>query len=129
MRTTMTINAKKVFESYVEAALWSSTDDQDNPLDDNYDIDDLSDETRAQMLEDCQAFCQTMEYHILTWSSRSSTPEEQAGHDFWLTRNRHGAGFWDGDWDDPAAKHLTTCANAYGEVNLYVGDDGKIYHC
>ena len=23
----------------------------------------------------------------------------RAGTDFWLTRNGHGAGFWDGDWD------------------------------
>lgn len=23
---------------------------------------------------------------------------ERIGHDFWLTRNGHGAGFWDGDW-------------------------------
>lgn len=23
-----------------------------------------------------------------------------AGHDLWLTRNGHGAGFWDGDWRD-----------------------------
>jgi len=26
--------------------------------------------------------------------------EAQAGHDFWLTRNGHGAGFWDGDWPE-----------------------------
>jgi|TARA_R110000744_G_scaffold366338_1_gene475354 hypothetical protein len=25
---------------------------------------------------------------------------ERIGHDFWLTRNGHGAGFWDGDWND-----------------------------
>ena len=26
---------------------------------------------------------------------------ETAGTDFHFTRNRHGAGFWDGDWDEP----------------------------
>ena len=25
---------------------------------------------------------------------------ERIGHDFWLTRNGHGAGFWDGGWND-----------------------------
>jgi len=48
-------------------------------------------------------------------------------HDFWLTRNGHGAGFWDGDWDDETGKRLTTISKKYVEIDLYVGDDGKIY--
>lgn len=39
-----------------------------------------------------------------------------AGHDFWLTRNRHGAGFWDGEWQEPAASILTLASEAYGET-------------
>ncbi len=53
--------------------------------------------------------------------------DEAAGHDFWLTRNGHGAGFWDGDWPEPAATRLTASSKKYGEFNLYLGDDGKIY--
>ena len=51
----------------------------------------------------------------------------QAGHDFWLTRNGHGAGFWDGDWPDRTGHRLSEAAKSYGEYHLYVGDDGKIY--
>jgi hypothetical protein len=51
----------------------------------------------------------------------------RAGHDFWLTRCGHGAGFWDGDWPEPYATMLTDAAKAFGEVDLYVGDDGMIY--
>ncbi|QNP78372.1 hypothetical protein [Agrobacterium tumefaciens] len=50
-----------------------------------------------------------------------------AGHDFWLTRCGHGAGFWDGDWPEPAASVLTTASEEFGNVDLYVGDDGQIY--
>ena len=50
-----------------------------------------------------------------------------AGHDFWLTRCGHGAGFWDGDRPEPAATVLTKASKAYGEVDLYIGDDGKVY--
>jgi hypothetical protein len=50
-----------------------------------------------------------------------------AGHDFWLTRNGHGAGFWDGDWPEPLATVLTDAAHAFGELSPYVGDDGLIY--
>jgi hypothetical protein len=51
---------------------------------------------------------------------------EQAGHDFWLTRNRHGAGFWDRGHGAEGAD-LTQHAKSFGDCDLYVGDDGGIY--
>jgi len=53
--------------------------------------------------------------------------ENRAGHDFWLTRNHHGAGFWDGDYQEPEATILTNASHAFGEFNLYIGDDGKVH--
>ena len=50
----------------------------------------------------------------------------QIGHDFWLTRNRHGAGFWDRGLGD-VGDRLTKAAHAFGESDLYVGDDGNLY--
>ncbi len=115
--------------AYVEAALWSSTDDKDRPLDDNYGVEDLAPETLKQFEEDCKAFQESNAEWITTdhCLNRSYSAEERAGHDFWLTRNGHGCGFWDGDWDDAADKAMTECSEAYGGVDLYVGDDGKIY--
>lgn len=52
---------------------------------------------------------------------------ERAGHDFWLTRNHHGAGFWDGDWPEAAGETLTNAAHSYGETDLYKGDDKLLY--
>ena len=49
------------------------------------------------------------------------------GHDLLLTRNHHGAGFWDGDWPKGVGKRLTDAADRLGEVYPYVGDDGLIY--
>jgi hypothetical protein len=51
---------------------------------------------------------------------------EQAGHDFWLTRNRHGAGFWDRG-HGLAGERLTAAAHLYGECELYLGDDNLVY--
>lgn len=53
------------------------------------------------------------------------TPD-RAGHDFWLTRNGHGAGFWDRGMGK-LGDRLADAARAYGSVDLYVGDDKKIY--
>lgn len=49
-----------------------------------------------------------------------------AGTDFWLTRNGHGAGFWDGDWGDDG-EVLTECAKSFGLSDVYVGDDNQFY--
>lgn len=49
-----------------------------------------------------------------------------AGHDFWLNRNGHGAGFWDGDWPVSGAA-LNKKSEEYGELTIFVGDNGHIY--
>lgn len=122
--------------AYIETALWSSSDestsDGGEPMDWNYGIDDIAPETLGQMIEDCRKF-QEAHYALIISDGAclqcGSDYDEvgHAGHDFWLTRNGHGAGFWDGDWSDAAEAILDPAAKAFGEVDLYVGDDGKIY--
>ncbi len=112
--------------AYVECALWSSTDNADDtggePLDRNYCPRDIAPETMQVMAGDCADF-QSSFAELLGKSGLSS---EQAGHDFWLTRNRHGAGFWDRGLGK-VGDELTEMAHPYGSFDLYVGDDGKIY--
>lgn len=48
------------------------------------------------------------------------------GHDFWLTRNRYGAGFWDRGWGVVGEK-LTKIAESFRERSAYVGDDNKVH--
>ena len=109
--------------AYIECALWSSNDETDErggePLDKNYTANDLAPETLAQMVEDCRQF---QADHV----ADITVNLERAGHDFWLTRNNHGAGFWDGDWPEEAGERLTAASHIWGEVNLYVSD-GRIY--
>jgi hypothetical protein len=112
----------KFFDAYIECALWSSNDNTDEsggePLDTNYTADDICPHALAELRnEACRFFNENIDS---IW-----VDVELAGHDFWLTRNGHGAGFWDGDWDNGDA--LTTASKAYGSVDLYIGDDGKIY--
>lgn len=120
-----------MLDAYIACALWSSTDnsrdDGGDPLDKNYSPDDLAPETRRKMRADCEAFVKTAREDLKEYAGASRDFWESVGHDFWLTRNGHGAGFWDGDWPEPQASRLTEAAEAMGEVNLYVGDDGKIY--
>lgn len=115
---------KQFVAAYIEAALWSSNDESTPsggvPLDKNYSAADLAPETLAQMQADCEKFIQENAGYL------EERAAKYGGHDFWLTRNGHGAGFWDGDWSDRAGEHLTNAAKKFGEVNLYV-ENGKIY--
>ena len=110
--------------SYIEAALWSSTDEADErggePLDANYGPADFAPETLAAIKKDCEAFQRDHAEEI-------GGDPERAGHDFWLTRCGHGCGFWDGDWREDIGQRLTEASHAYGSVDLYVGDDALIY--
>jgi hypothetical protein len=106
--------------AYIECALWSSVGDgEQSELTDAHTISDLAPETLATMVKDCANF-QRQHYALI------SDDITQAGHDFWLTRNGHGAGFWDGDWPE-YGDVLTKFCEAYREVTLYVGDDELIY--
>ncbi|KKM74877.1 hypothetical protein LCGC14_1395950 [marine sediment metagenome] len=112
---------------YIETAIWASNDesrdDGGDPMDRNYGPDDLAPCARAKMIADCAAF-QESQYDAIGYSL---SDQSRAGHDFWLTRNGHGAGFWDGDWKEPYAAALTKASRACGECNLYIGDDKQIY--
>lgn len=113
------IDVEAFVAQYLETALWSSTEDE-TPLDKDHTVDDFAPEALAEMRKDCESFCEKFG-HLFRGE------ESNAGHDFWLTRNGHGCGFWDGDWPEDVGKALTEASKAYGQCDLYVGDDGHIY--
>ena len=106
--------------AYIACALWSSLDDDGVPLDTNYIASDLAPETLERIKADCAAF------RAQNWESICGNLS-RAGHDFWLTRNHHGAGFWYGDWLENVGEELTEACRLWGEFDLYIGDDGEIY--
>jgi hypothetical protein len=113
--------------AYIECALWSSLDDNGELISDK----ELSDLTFVQMIQDCKSFQEDNETVLTYWYVECGESPDRAGHDFWLTRNGHGAGFWD-RWssatdEGKVGKALTDASHAYGEMNLYVGDDQLIY--
>jgi hypothetical protein len=117
----------EMLDGYITCALWVSND-ENGPLDANYSADDLAPETRAEMKKYVETFAGTtanaeaikacLEHRRCDWS--------RAGHDLWLTRNGSGISFSE-NWPSPHCSTLDNAARADGEVNLYVGDDGKIY--
>jgi len=114
--------------SYLEAALWSSTGDDGTPLDNSkYSETELAPETIARFKSECARF-RAINAALLEQASEHQSETIQA-HDFWLTRNGHGAGFWDGGYPEDIGDALTAASKAFGECDLYIGDDGLIYAC
>lgn len=127
-----TNRTEEFLDAYITAALWSSTyeddDQEDIPMDDGEH--ELAPETRLKMQADCEAFiarCNVIGLDPFPeYPSRNEYSDaELSGHDFWLTRNGHGCGYWDRDLDTGDA--LTATAESFGRRDLYVGDDGLIY--
>jgi hypothetical protein len=88
-------------------------------LDANYRAEDIDPESLEAMRRDVAGFIAASEPYAEAWD------DEQLGHDLWLTRNHHGAGFWDRGL--AGGGKLTELAHCLGECDLYVGDDGKLY--
>jgi hypothetical protein len=109
----------RFLDGYIECAIWASTDADGEPLD-----AELSEETRATMARECAVF-ESKNRALLDQANEEGQSDEYLGHDFWLTRNHHGAGFWDRGLSIGDA--LTAAAHAAGERYLYIGDDGEIH--
>jgi len=79
-----------------------------------------------KIVRDCKKFMDSHIYNetMESWccgDTRSTI--EQMAHDFWLTRNRHGAGFWDGDYPKALGEKLTEFSHKFGEVHILPEDD------
>lgn len=83
---------------------------------------DLHPASLQSIIDDCAKF-QTEHAGLLAQAyARAGYGEERAGHDYWLTRNGHGAGFWDRDEleaDGLGDKLSDACRHS--EVNVSFG--------
>lgn len=121
----------EMVDAYIEAALWAGSDwspveagedHNPRPWDDNYGPGDVSAAAREQIAAWCAGFATG---ETLADLEAVAGSWEQHGHDFYLTRNGHGAGFWDRGYG-PAGDRLADAARIYGESDFYIGEDGNL---
>lgn len=110
-------------QGYVEALFFTNGEDLEDK-----GFSDLEPHTLQCIIEDCREF-QKNNAATLSRAYVKGYSEDMAGHDFWLTRNGHGAGFWDREElsEDDLCRILATACRVYGECEVYLGDDGKVY--
>lgn len=101
----------EMVDHYLAAALWT-----DEPT------GDWSDAAINLASFECIAFLHLARHNTQGWTM------EQLGHNFWLTRNGHGTGFWDRDTGTAESrKALTDLSLVFGQADAYTGDDGLLY--
>lgn len=108
-------------QAYLAAAVWTATGVDGEPLEDaGYSLEDFTSEADTDAQADCDSF------HQAAGDLLDGITDEQAGHDFWLTRNGHGTGFWDRGLGKVGDK-LTALCKPYGSRDVYVGDDNALH--
>ncbi len=125
----------EILKGYLEAALWteeeSLIEDYENQFDYSEDInlgtlgiDDLDDNSKIQAYMDIRDF--------ISYAGDEAISEAiddggtfRLGMDIWLTRNGHGSGFFDHSYI--FKKNLMDAAKKLKGVDLYLGDDLKLY--
>lgn len=123
-------NVDVILAHYLRCALWASVDEDGEPLDNGNDISDIASCAVQASRESIEDFLNLLHAEGVQWGKYWTF--EQFGHDYFLTRNGHGTGFWDRASIDDEEKRaigdtLTKWSETMGSVDFYPGDDGKVY--
>ncbi len=116
-----------------DTLIWQATDDSGQSLDYyGYQRDDIDPDQQEALVNQFRAFVETNSVDINAYMSHTGRTMVDVAHDYILTANRHGAGFWDRcycgiDQSDYVAERLSEMARLDGEITLDVGDDGSLY--
>lgn len=120
-----------VLKGYLECALWLA-DEEPGVGEYHVTPDLITAQARATARPDVEAMVESAGVDFDTYLARRGGVLEQRtdeavaehfGHDFFLTRNGHGAGFWDrglGELGD----RLTALVKPYGEQSCFIGEEG-----
>jgi hypothetical protein len=147
---------KQILKGYLDAALWTEEERLNDEQGEYYYVEDDDESDESSELEklikltnnfkqksiesfskddiepnslikaylDIKNFINTAGYFVE--EAVEEHGYEQLGHDIWLTRNRHGAGFFDRGYDDETEKALMDAAHKLKEVDLFINDNLKL---
>ena len=137
MTKTTTPTLAEQFHDFItgaaDAALWSTHPmTADDFADQTADEFDLGGDERVKLRG-------TLAYHSRDWfvtyyplirRAIAARPDyndmQQIGHDWWLTTQGHGAGFWDRGLGNIGATLTATCDGYSDLLDLYVDEDGNL---
>lgn len=117
-------DVENILSSFIEAGLWASHDfDSGDNLDENYDFDDVSEESKEKIRTGIKQFLND-NHKIL---KKLAISEDSIGHDLFLDSQGHGVGFWDRGYGKDGETLSKSASAIFTEDSPYVGDDKKVY--
>ena len=112
-------SAREAITGYQACAVWLATDDDGESV----DHCELSDDSASELADDIINFLAGLPASlVLQYALATGDTWQFFGHDFFLTRNGHGAGFWDRGLGELGEK-LSEHARAYGSRDLFFNDE------
>jgi len=116
-------NLETFVAGYVEAILWANAYTENDETGEIESVDalfyDENDYSESVETEDAKAFYSDNLETLTEVHETYAQAWEYMGHDFALTRNGHGAGFWDRGHGALGEK-LSEAARVYGEASVYI---------
>lgn len=94
---------QEILGGYIECAAWAE------------ECHDVTKDFRKRAEKDVKAFVDSVPAELLG-QAIDEQDASRVGHDFWMTRQGHGVGFWDGDYTKELGDKLTKLSKAQGEV-------------
>ena len=116
-------------EQALDALFWSCVSDYDTGMNfDEYSFNDLNELNLKQFKSQCERFQEENESDLEMF-------DDNQGHNFTLSRNGHGSGYFDEYLNykdrlkerEEAGDRLQDKARQYGECFLQLGEDGRVY--
>ncbi|MBP7280327.1 MAG: hypothetical protein KBA66_02035 [Leptospiraceae bacterium] len=139
-----TIDINEVMKHYLLCAIWTEEEQmsemEEKEIADFYgeseeitklvprnemNIENFSDDSKIKAFEDIRKFLSID--GVQEAIEKQNIPNDMLGHDLWLTRNSHGAGFWDRGYDKKISNLLTNAALSLGRCEVEAGDEGWLH--
>lgn len=114
------INKETVINAYLETAHEEDLREWD------MDFPDISELDWAENVDTVDILELLEDVDFLSLVAQTGMTDEQLGHDLWLTRQGHGAGFWDRGYPYEIGNELTEYAKALGTVDIYIDEAGYL---
>ena len=127
-----------IMRGYLGAAMWTEGERLDGEYNgnerdsddlenlglgrDTFGVDNIESDSLIKVYEDIKKFINMCGNEVIGVAIGEHGCD-QLGHDLWLTRNGHGAGFFDRGYDDEVEGILMRCAQGLGMVDLYINDN------
>ena len=119
-----TADLKEFIGGYMEAIFFT----EDEEIGES-GVDELSLPAKASIVSDCAAFYLANKQDLNDAYSNHKYNFDQAGRDFWLTRNGHGIGFWDRGMGEVGQNLSDACGfgTDFYEKYVYRGADNLVH--